>query len=284
MSGSPIFLTDEQGRSRMIGAFALGWEGTKDAIAGVRPIEEMLAVPADKRAEAATQPTAPPLATAAAPTWDTRSLLSNATWRKAAAGSGQRDGELSAAEPSAKRTRTSTLLRPLIVPLSVNGGLPAFGDLSQWVRSNRFALLESGAAATATTGAEAKLERGSAIGVPIVSGDLDMAAIGTVTEIIDGRVFAFGHEFNGEGGVDLPMGVGYIHTVIPNVGMSFKLGTLLHNDGAIYSDDSVAIAGKIGRVPATIPVGVTVVTPERSTPQTYHYQVTRSPASRRWVR
>ena len=45
MSGSPVFLTCDDGKSRMIGAFALGWENSKDPIAGVRPIEEMLRVP-----------------------------------------------------------------------------------------------------------------------------------------------------------------------------------------------------------------------------------------------
>src|SRR5438270_1774861 len=46
MSGSPIYLTDDSGRSRMIGAFAYGWPLTKDPVAGVQPIEYMLRLPA----------------------------------------------------------------------------------------------------------------------------------------------------------------------------------------------------------------------------------------------
>src|SRR3954470_10773600 len=42
MSGSPIFLKDEQGRERMVGAFAYGFPMAKDPIAGVQPIEYML--------------------------------------------------------------------------------------------------------------------------------------------------------------------------------------------------------------------------------------------------
>src|SRR3954453_6363978 len=45
MSGSPIFLRDDQGRERMIGAFAYGWPLTKDPLAGVQPIEYMLRIP-----------------------------------------------------------------------------------------------------------------------------------------------------------------------------------------------------------------------------------------------
>src|SRR5439155_4110918 len=42
MSGSPIYLMDDQGRERMIGAFAYGWPLMKDPVGGVQPIEYML--------------------------------------------------------------------------------------------------------------------------------------------------------------------------------------------------------------------------------------------------
>src|SRR3954463_333921 len=42
MSGSPIYLKDEQGRERMCGAFAYGFPLAKDPVAGVQPIEYML--------------------------------------------------------------------------------------------------------------------------------------------------------------------------------------------------------------------------------------------------
>src|SRR5205085_1319567 len=47
MSGSPIFLKDDQGRTRMIGAFAYGFPLAKDPVGGVQPIEYMLDLPAD---------------------------------------------------------------------------------------------------------------------------------------------------------------------------------------------------------------------------------------------
>ncbi|HTL27857.1 MAG TPA: SpoIVB peptidase S55 domain-containing protein, partial [Tepidisphaeraceae bacterium] len=56
MSGSPIFLNDDQGHARMVGAFAYGWPMVKDPIAGVQPIEYMLKLPADG-APPATQTT-----------------------------------------------------------------------------------------------------------------------------------------------------------------------------------------------------------------------------------
>ncbi len=49
MSGSPIFLKDDEGRERMIGAFAYGWPLMKDPVAGVQPIEYMLKIPNEKQ-------------------------------------------------------------------------------------------------------------------------------------------------------------------------------------------------------------------------------------------
>src|SRR4051812_6676489 len=45
MSGSPVFLKDEEGRERLAGAFAYGWPMGKDPVGGVQPIEYMLTLP-----------------------------------------------------------------------------------------------------------------------------------------------------------------------------------------------------------------------------------------------
>ncbi len=44
MSGSPIYLTGADGRDRLLGAFAIGWEFSKRPLIGVQPIELMLAI------------------------------------------------------------------------------------------------------------------------------------------------------------------------------------------------------------------------------------------------
>src|SRR5688500_2635412 len=59
MSGSPIYLKDENGTERMVGAFAYGWPLMKDPLGGVQPIEYMLDIKERKRNDntiAATQP------------------------------------------------------------------------------------------------------------------------------------------------------------------------------------------------------------------------------------
>ena len=48
-------------------------------------------------------------------------------------------------------------------------------------------------------GEPAKLEPGSVLGVPLITGDVEMTPIGTCTEVIGDRVWGFGHSFNNEG-------------------------------------------------------------------------------------
>src|ERR1051325_2452933 len=59
MSGSPIYLKDDQGRERMAGAFAYGWPLMKDPVGGVQPIEYMLNLESKPPARPATANSTP---------------------------------------------------------------------------------------------------------------------------------------------------------------------------------------------------------------------------------
>lgn len=269
MSGSPIYLRDDQGRDRMIGAFALGWGFAKDPIAGVRPIEEMLRVPTEKHAPLAGQAH---VNTAPGP-WDARPLirkLKNIDQPPPIASDATQN-------ESGKMDHDPLTMRPLALPLAMSGVKPGFVEaVSPLLARTHLRLLQAAAAGDAPDDAKnAKLEPGSAIGVPVVSGDLNLAAIGTVTEVLGDRVYAFGHSFFGEGAVELPMGVGYIHSIIASQMMSFKIGSMVRTDGTIYSDESTAIAGTIGKTPQMIPIQITVRTPQRDAPLTYRYEVAK---------
>ena len=61
------------------------------------------------------------------------------------------------------------------------------------------------------------LREGDAIGVSLVSGDLDMGATGTVTHIDGDRVYAFGHPFYNLGPAEFPMTRAYVYTVLPSL-------------------------------------------------------------------
>ena len=263
MSGSPIFLIDEHKRERMIGAFALGWEYSKDSVAGVRPIEEMLRVPSEAREIDA----APAHAQAM---WDARAFVASI---------GKLPATPLANDVNNDAKTNANPLRPMVVPVLVGGVNQAFVDAMQpFAHAAGIATLAAAGNADAPENVGAvKLEPGSAIGVPVVRGDLDLAAIGTVTEVIGDNVFAFGHSFLDEGPTRFPMGVGYIHTIIASQAISFKLGSLLHIDGAINSDEPTAIAGRIGAAPAMIPINIEVTLPQRDGVQKYAYEVVQHP-------
>lgn len=273
MSGSPVYLRDDKGKDRMIGAFAYGWQAAKDPLAGVQPIEYMLAMP---QQAAGKEPASEPktngkkrafwtIGESFAAPWNSthRTLDARNTPATMQAGFGTSD------------------LRPLAT-LLMSSGLPqaAIDKFSPLLRQYGMMPVQAGGAGADTSGrygAPAKLEPGSAIAVPIVTGDMDLTAIGTVTEVIDGRVFAFGHAFFSEGEVSLPMGSAYIHSVIPSLISSFKLGSVTGVQGTLQNDQIVGIAGKLGPSPATIPVQIHCVYEDGTSDLTYRFNVAKHP-------
>jgi len=102
------------------------------------------------------------------------------------------------------------------------------------------------------------LKPGSPLAIPLISGDISMAAVGTVTEVIDDKVFAFGHSFLGYGQIDLPMATAKVHTVIATTRSSYKMASAEKIIGAIRNDQFPAISGLIGTDAKLIPTKITV--------------------------
>jgi hypothetical protein len=119
----------------------------------------------------------------------------------------------------------------------------------------------------------AKLVPGGGIAVPIVTGDTDMTAIGTVTDVFNGRVLAFGHAFFAEGATDLPIAPAYIHTAVAGVLRSFKLGAGLDVVGTLHSDEAVAVSGEIGPKPGMIPMTLTINRNDTARKEVYNYRI-----------
>ena len=126
---------------------------------------------------------------------------------------------------------------------------------------------------------QVRLEPGAAVAVALVRGDMDMAAIGTVTEVRDNKVYAFGHAFEAGGPVVLPMATAYIYTVIPVLGVSFKMGSSLALSGALVNDEQTGILGLTDQVATTIPVKVKVRSEDGRVARDFSYQVAKHPAT-----
>ena len=94
--------------------------------------------------------------------------------------------------------------------------------------------------------------------MPLVTGDITMTAIGTVTEVVGDRIYGFGHRFLGFGPIDLPMATGKVHTVVSSLYRSFKFASALETVGALTADESTAVCGQIGAKAKMIPLTITI--------------------------
>jgi hypothetical protein len=269
MSGSPIFLKDDQGRERMIGAFAYGWPMVKDPVAGVQPIEYMLGIAESKE-----------LAGGAGKEHAKTEVEKKARWSIDDCRMGLRVGRAS----QATRLKTylgggSPRLVPLATPLMTAGISPrVLAELAPMFEAADLVPLQGGIGGSAVGGGEAaKLEPGSVLGVPLITGDVEMTAVGTCTEVLGDRVWGFGHAFNNEGSVSLPMGSGQISAVIANLNSSFKLGSLTKLRGTLTADQTVGVAGRLGASPAMVPMEISIAYPDGSNNQTYHFNAASHP-------
>jgi hypothetical protein len=253
MSGSPIYLTDEQGKSRLIGAFAFGWSLLKDPIAGVQPIEYMLDIGTNGQAN----PSAPPagMRTSSKITY----VYDPFRYR--------------AKQLTTETARDESQLHALATPLMAAGLSPRVLDqFKSILREQNLVALQAGASASTPTSQPTRMEPGSVLGAPLVTGDISLTAIGTCTEVIGDRVFGFGHPFNNEGPISLPMGTGQVNAVIPVLSQSFKIGSITDIQGTLLADESAGVAGQFGKTPKMVPMDLRVIYTDGSLDMTYHVQ------------
>jgi hypothetical protein len=250
MSGSPVYVD-----GRLVGAVSYGFPFSKETIAGITPFGEMLA---------ATQRSAPRAASARFPLrfgaqgpalpLDRESLL-DALRRPR--------GEVTA-DPAAWRGPAppagllGATLRPLALPLSLSG---FSAETFEWARGFfgglGFAPVQ-GAAGTASLPPQPDLAPGSAVGVSLLEGDLDMSVTGTVTHVEGDRVYAFGHPFYNLGPTSFPMKKAHVFSVFPSLYQSWKISAATQLVGTLDQDRTTAVSGRLGAVPSLIPVDVTL--------------------------
>ena len=140
-------------------------------------------------------------------------------------------------------------------------------------------------AASVNGGAEPKLEPGSVLAVLLLDGDMQLTAVGTCTERIGSRIFGFGHSFDidelgfklSEGPIELPVGSGSIAAIVSNVETSFKLGFLSGTSGALVTDETVGVAGLVGKSAPMAPLEFRIIYNDGSVDQTYHFTVALHP-------
>lgn len=265
MSGSPVYID-----GRLVGAIAFSFPFSKEPIAGITPIKQMMDLfekgsnetqkPKEPRpisfgqlAATEWKPTLPKPMVAGAPL-----IASVSEGSPLVALMGQQIAQI--ATPVVFSGITQESLSVFAPQLMASGLLPVSGV-------GGAASIERLSPTTETT-----LTPGTSIGVQLVRGDYSIAASGTVTLRDKDRIYAFGHQFLSLGSADMPMTESSVVTVIPNVNNSFKLAIPGRMVGAIAQDRSQGIYGLLGKEPKMIPVKITLRTSRERT-ETYSYEV-----------
>jgi hypothetical protein len=240
-SGSPVYID-----GRLAGALAFTWTYAKDPLYGATPIAEMLAVGRANQAEfEARQAGRADLGI------DFTAPIDFAEIERRLSSSGFKIAN-----------RKSKILNHLPCPL-ITSGLPAevCEQLGSIVEPFGLMVVAGGGSGTAENAAgvgNARLAPGSALAIPMVSGDISMSTSGTVTDVVGDKVYAFGHFLLGYGKLDLPMAAAKVHTVVSNISSSFKLTSVAETIGAVTDDEATGIVGRIGLEAKTIPLTIRV--------------------------
>ena len=122
-----------------------------------------------------------------------------------------------------------------------------------------FGLKATGVGGSGAVSSQLPLQPGSAVGVSLMRGDIQLGALGTVTWVgDDGKVLAFGHPFMQRGESCYFMNKAWILASLPNLESAYKVGTIGETIGTFTQDRSAGIAGKIGQGPPVVPVYVSV--------------------------
>src|SRR5215468_11063529 len=242
MSGSPVYLS---GKLAGAVAFRIG-EFSKEPIAGVTPISEMLEISALD-----STPTLVPVQTKSGP-----SLAAKTS------GPGV---------PSTSVENFANYLKPIETPLIFSG----FSEDAVQKFAPQFAsqgiVPVMGVGSTSDITQPEPLVPGSAVSAVLVRGDMDIAATCTVTYTDRTHLLACGHPLLQFGMVDLPMTKAQVLATLPSPLNAFKIVNATETVGSFVQDRHTGILGEFGKQAEMIPVTLTIH--GGTTPKTFHYQV-----------
>ena len=242
MSGSPVYLN---GKLAGALAFRIG-EFSKEPIAGVTPIAEMLEINAmDRTPEASTVNTGGAV---------------HAATRTSGPGA-----------ENIVPSEYANYLKPIEAPLVFSG----FSQEAVQLFAPQFAkagiVPVMGVGSVSTTKQPEPLEPGSAISAILVRGDMDIAATCSVTYMDAQHLLACGHPLLQFGMVDLPMTKAEVLATLASPLNAFKIVNATEPVGAFVQDRHTGILGEFGKLPDMIPVTLNIH--GGATNKEFHYEV-----------
>lgn len=232
MSGSPVYLFGGP-EPALLGAIGYVFPNADHTLALVTPIAAMRADAARAGAPHDHAPVAD--AVAAVP-----------TWQPTIPGVGRAEPVATPVLLTSATSRSHEFLGPLFRDASV-APFPTQAGGTAPEAAGPFALVP-----------------GAAVAVRLMSGAVELSAVGTVTTVDDGRLLAFGHPFLGLGAASYALAPAHVTTIVASQVVPFKLAnTGAELLGTIEMDAPAAIAGTVGATPDTVPLTVAVDTGSR---------------------
>src|ERR1700747_1680026 len=220
MSGSPVYLD-----GKLAGALSLKLGiFTKDPIAGVTPIEDVVRPQAQSSAQQFPLP------------------LDNSAVQNTA---------------SAFSLPTGSTLTPIETPLVFSGFQSStLQQFAPQIQSYGFVAAQGGTSAPRPD--DAHLAPGDMAGMVLVQGDASINSACTVTAVQADRVFLCGHPFLNLGNVQLPMARSRVLTTLASDLASTKIVNVGGAIGTITGDHLTAVTGNLGAPPPMIPLDLTI--------------------------
>ncbi|SPF49578.1 conserved exported hypothetical protein [Candidatus Sulfopaludibacter sp. SbA4] len=229
MSGSPVYID-----GKLAGAVAMAFPFSKDPIAGIRPIQDMVR----SSATLASAPRPRPLIAL-----NDRDLTRPLPKPEPALPGGERMVDIS-------------------TPISFGGfsraTLDAFAPQLRALGLEPRQSISAGSKIEPGMGNPADLKPGSMISIQLMAGDYGLGADGTVTYIDGNRVYAFGHRFLDIGSTELPFARSEVIALLPNLNTSFKLSDAREWMGTINQDRNTAVSGELGKRASMVPVSLEI--------------------------
>ncbi len=253
MSGSPVYID-----GKLVGAlaFRIG-QFSKEPIAGVTPIEEMLEINELDRSMPAVA------AHRALPTHSGIEATSTSTQTSVGGGSADDTNVLG---------NIAQAMTPIESPLVFNGfteeTLRAFAP--QFKQAGIMPVMGIGGADPNEHTPE-PIEPGSSVSAVMVRGDMSIASTCTVTYVDDEHLLACGHPLMQFGRVELPMTKSNVIATLPSPLNAFKIVNATDEIGAFVQDRHTGIMGKFGVLPEMIPVTLSIH--GGAHPKQFHYEV-----------
>jgi SpoIVB peptidase S55 len=236
MSGSPVYI-----EGKLAGALSLKLGVfTKEAIAGVTPIEDVLRPPSQDSAPSA-------------------SAQQFALPNEAASRTGIPSG---------------SSLEPIATPLVFSGFQSAtLQQFAPQIQNYGFVAAQGGTSAPRAD--DAHLVPGDMAGMVLVQGDASINSACTVTAVQADRVYLCGHPFLSLGDVALPMARSRVVTTLSSSLASTKIVNVGGSIGTITGDHLTAVTGKLGSPPAMIPLDLIVA--NGSAERKLHFELVNHP-------